>query len=339
MKRSSSNSQVLRIIFAGTPEFAAEHLHALLDSRHTLVGVYTQPDRPAGRGKKFQASPVKVLAIAHQLPVFQPLTLKDPADQQVLAELKPDLMVVVAYGLLLPPEVLAIPRLACINVHASLLPRWRGAAPIQRAIEAGDDVSGITIMEMEAGLDTGPMLATEVCPIADNETGKSLHDKLAQLGPGLLLKTIDQLAQGGLAAQIQDADQATYAPKLNKAEAAIDWTASAVEIDRKVRALNPFPVAYSAFHPDLKQEKPMERLRIWAGAALTPTDKEVAAYANKPPGCILAVSEEGILVSCGQGIYRLDEVQLPGRKRLPVGEVLKSRATLFSPGTILGSAV
>ncbi|MEH6639946.1 MAG: methionyl-tRNA formyltransferase [Porticoccaceae bacterium] len=324
--------QSLSVVFAGTPDFAAEHLRALLASPHRVVGVYTQPDRPAGRGKKLLPGPVKALAEEHGLAVFQPLNLKDPADQQRLAELKPDLMVVVAYGLILPPAVLAIPRLGCINVHASLLPRWRGAAPIQRAIAAGDGSSGITIMEMEAGLDTGPMLATAVCPIADDETGGSLHDTLAQLGPELLLETIERLAQGAVVAQAQDDTQATYAPKLSKAEAAIDWTSSAAEIDRKVRAFNPFPVAYG--------ELGGERIRIWSGAsadivpddAAPETKSETRSDSDAAPGRILSASGEGILVACAQGVYRIEELQLPGRKRLPVREVLNSRTALFAPG-------
>ncbi len=281
--------------------------------------------------------PVKVLASEHQLAIFQPPTLKEEAAQQELAELAPDLMIVVAYGLILPPQVLAIPRLGCINVHASLLPRWRGAAPIQRAIEAGDELSGITIMEMEAGLDTGPMLARVSCPLGSNETGGSLHDKLAGIGPELLLETIAQLAEGGLTAEIQDDTQATYAPKLSKAEAEINWGSSASEIDRKVRAFNPFPVAYCA----LGAEGQGERLRIWAGTAveepgLALQEKAVSAEELGTPGCIIASSEEGILVACGEGVYRIEEVQLPGRKRLPVAEVLKSRAALFAPGVVLG---
>ena len=276
--------------------------------------------------------PVKALAEEHRLAVFQPLNLKDPADQQRLAELKPDLMVVVAYGLILPPAVLAIPRLGCVNVHASLLPRWRGAAPIQRAIAAGDEASGITIMEMEAGLDTGPILATAVCPIADDETGGSLHDTLAQLGPELLLETIERLAQGAVVAQAQDDTQATYAPKLSKAEAAIDWTSSAADIDRKVRAFNPFPVAYG--------EIGGERIRIWSGASadIVPDDtapetkSEPRSGSDAGPGRILSASAEGILVACAQGVYRIEELQLPGRKRLPVREVLNSRTALFAPG-------
>ncbi|MEH6544225.1 MAG: methionyl-tRNA formyltransferase [Porticoccaceae bacterium] len=318
--------QSLSVVFAGTPDFAAEHLRALLASPHRVVGVYTQPDRPAGRGKKLLPGPVKALAEEHGLAVFQPLNLKDPADQQRLAELKPDLMVVVAYGLILPPAVLAIPRLGCINVHASLLPRWRGAAPIQRAIAAGDGSSGITIMEMEAGLDTGPMLATAVCPIADDETGGSLHDKLAQLGPELLLETIEHLAPGAVVAQAQDDAQATYAPKLSKAEAAIDWTSSAAEIDRKVRAFNPFPVAYG--------ELGGERIRIWSGAPVdleSATEFEIRSGSGAAPGRILSASAEGILVACAQGVYRIEELQLPGRKRLPAREVLNSRAALFAP--------
>lgn len=336
MELSSPNSPPLRIVFAGTPEFAAAHLRALLDSRHRVIGVYTQPDRPVGRGKKYVPGPVKTLADEHQVPVFQPLTLKDPADQQGLAELQPDLMVVVAYGLILPPAVLAIPRLGCINVHASLLPRWRGAAPVQRAIEAGDEVSGVTIMEMEEGLDTGPMLAVSECAITQGETGGSLHDKLALIGPGLLLETIEQLAQGAAVPRIQDHTQAGYAPKLSKAEGAVDWAASALEIDRKVRAFNPFPVAYCMLEVKLKDANRRERLRIWAGTALEQED-DTRPEGAALPGSIIAVDENGILVTCGEGVYRIEEVQMPGRKRLPVSEILKSRAELFVAGVVLPS--
>ncbi len=320
----SPNLQDLRIIFAGTPEFAAEHLQALLDAPYALVGVFTQPDRPAGRGKKCLPGPVKALASEYKVPVFQPVTLKKSTDQLALSELRPDLMVVVAYGLILPPAVLTIPRLGCINVHASLLPRWRGAAPIQRAIEFGDEVSGITIMQMEEGLDTGPMLATTTCPIASNETGGSLHDKLVQLGPQLLLQTIDKMVQDGIKADVQNNDQVTYAPKLTKKEGAIDWILSAVEIDRKVRAFNLFPVAYSVIGG--------QRVRIWSGISLNDLGGPGQQTENRPAGSIISVSEQGILVACGKGVYRIDELQLAGRKRLPVGEVLKSRAALFSPG-------
>ncbi|WP_372866744.1 methionyl-tRNA formyltransferase, partial [Pseudomonas sp.] len=223
-------SESLRIVFAGTPEFAAEHLKALLDSPHQIIAVYSQPDRPAGRGQKLAASPVKQLALQHAVPVYQPQTLRDPAAQAELAALAPDLLVVVAYGLILPQVVLDIPRLGCINRHASLLPRWRGAAPIQRAIEAGDSESGVTVMQMEAGLDTGPMLLKVSTPIAADDTGGSLHDRLAALGPQAVLEAISGLASGTLVGDVQDDSLATYAHKLNKDEARLDWTRPALEL-------------------------------------------------------------------------------------------------------------
>ena len=240
---ASENS--MRIVFAGTPEFAAEHLKALLDSPYEIVAVYTQPDRPAGRGQKLMPSPVKQLAVAHDIPVFQPPTLRNAEAQEQLAALKPDLMVVVAYGLILPQVVLDIPRLGCINSHASLLPRWRGAAPIQRAVEAGDAESGVTVMRMEAGLDTGPMLLKVVTPISADDTGGSLHDRLAAMGPPAVVQAIAGLADGSLQGEVQDDTLATYAHKLNKDEARIDWSRPAVELERLIRAFNPWPVCHS----------------------------------------------------------------------------------------------
>ena len=228
-------TEPLRIVFAGTPEFAAEHLKALLASPYDIVAVYTQPDRPAGRGQKLMPSPVKQLALEHNIPVLQPPTLRNAEAQAELAALKPDLLVVVAYGLILPQGVLDIPRLGCINSHASLLPRWRGAAPIQRAVEAGDSESGVTVMRMEAGLDTGPMLLKVTTPITAADTGGSLHDRLAELGPPAVIQAIAGLAAGTLEGEVQDDSLATYAHKLNKDEARIDWSRPAVELERLVR--------------------------------------------------------------------------------------------------------
>jgi len=238
-------TEPLRIVFAGTPEFAAEHLKALLDSPYEIVAVYTQPDRPAGRGQKLMPSPVKQLALEHGIVVLQPPTLRNAEAQAELAALKPDLLVVVAYGLILPQVVLDIPRLGCINSHASLLPRWRGAAPIQRAVEAGDSESGVTVMRMEAGLDTGPMLLKSVTPISAEDTGGTLHDRLAELGPPAVLQAIAGLAAGTLDGEIQDDSLATYAHKLNKDEARIDWNRPAVELERLIRAFNPWPISHS----------------------------------------------------------------------------------------------
>lgn len=313
----------MRIVFAGTPEFAALHLQALLDDNsHEIVAVYTQPDRPAGRGKKLKSSPVKALAENHGLTIYQPLSLKDSEQQQILAQLNADIMVVVAYGLLLPPAILGTPKYGCINVHASLLPRWRGAAPIQRAIEAGDTESGITIMQMDVGLDTGDMLHTAHCSIEKIDTGGSLHDKLATIGPPALLATLQQVTQGAATPEKQNDALSNYAPKITKAEALIDWSQPAEALGRKVRAFNPFPVTYTTLNN--------ERVRIWQAKLITTDSK------SKCPGTICKSDSQGIQVATGQGSLLITEIQLPGKKRLPVLEVLKSRADLFTPGTVLG---
>lgn len=309
------NSSDLRIVFAGTPEFAAAHLQAMLGADLNIVAVYSQPDRPAGRGHKMQASAVKELAQQHGLPVMQPTSLRDPQAQQELAALKPDLLVVVAYGLILPQVVLDIPRLGCINSHASLLPRWRGAAPIQRAIEAGDSESGVTVMQMEAGLDTGPMLLKVVTPITGEDTGGSLHDRLAELGPTAVLQAIEQLARGEVRAQPQDDSLATYAHKLSKADARIDWQRPAIELDRLVRAFNPWPLAHAIWEE--------QTLKVLAATA---TDDHGA------PGRILACDKTGLLVGCGSGALRLTRLQLPGGKPLAFADLYNARREQFAPG-------
>jgi len=322
MAPSTPAARDLRVVFGGTPDFAAHHLDALIAAGCQLVGVFTQPDRPAGRGKKLTPSPVKELALAHGLPVFQPASLKDPDAQRLLTDLAPDLFVVVAYGLLLPRAVLDIPRHGCINVHASLLPRWRGAAPIQRAIEAGDSLTGITIMGMDVGLDTGDMLRKVSCPIAADDTGGSLHDKLAALGPPALLATIADIARGETHPEKQDDSLATYAAKISKQEAEIDWRGDAIVIDRRIRAFNPFPVAYTLLAG--------EPLRIWRAAPVT-TEHSAA------PGTLLAVNDDSVTLACGHGALRLLEVQLPGKKRMPMAELLRGNPRLFAPGQRLGS--
>lgn len=322
MASTQPDARHLRVVFGGTPEFAAHHLAALIDSGCQLVGVFTQPDRPAGRGKKLTPSPVKELALHHGLPVYQPATLKDPDAQHQLAALAPDLFVVVAYGLLLPRAVLDIPRYGCINVHASLLPRWRGAAPIQRAIEAGDRVTGITIMQMDVGLDTGDMLRKVSCPITAEDTAGSLHDKLVTLGPPALIKTIADIAGGECHPERQDDSLATYAAKITKQEAAIDWHGDAIAIARRIRAFNPFPVAFTLLGG--------EPLRIWRA-------EPVAEDSDAPPGTLLAVNADGVTLSCGRGTLRLLEVQLPGKKRLPMADLLRGNPHLFSPGQRLES--
>lgn len=313
-------SQALRIVFAGTPEFAAEHLKALLDGPHELVAVYTQPDRPAGRGQKLMPSPVKQLALENGLQVLQPPTLRDTAVQAELAALKPDLMVVVAYGLILPQAVLDIPRLGCINSHASLLPRWRGAAPIQRAVEAGDAESGVTVMQMEAGLDTGPMLLKVGTPISADDTGGSLHDSLAQLGPKAVVEAIAGLAAGTLKGEVQDDALATYAHKLNKEEARIDWSLPADVLERRIRAFTPWPVCHSTLG-----EAALKVL----GARL--------AQGKGEPGKILDASRDGLLVACGEGALLLTRLQLPGGKPLAFADLFNSRREQFTPGQVLGA--
>ncbi len=315
------SSQPLRVIFAGTPAFAAVHLAALIDSEHEVIAVYTQPDRRAGRGKTLSASPVKQLAQSHDIPVYQPLNFKQQADRDELAALDADLMIVVAYGLILPQAVLDAPRLGCINVHASLLPRWRGAAPIQRAIEAGDTQTGITIMQMEAGLDTGPMLATTTLAISDDDTGGSLHDKLAAAGPQALLHCLDNLDTYLANARPQDDHKATYAHKLQKHEALINWHDSASDIARTVRAFNPFPVCYTTLGE--------QRLKIYRACAQ-------ACDATQAPGTILCADDRGVLVATGSGALLLQTLQLPGGKSMDAKALLNARKAQFAPGIQLG---
>src|ERR1700712_4776829 len=314
-------TEPLRIVFAGTPEFAAEHLKALLASPHQVIAVYTQPDRPAGRGQKLMPSPVKQLALQHGIDVLQPPTLRDPQAQAELAALNPDLLVVVAYGLILPQVVLDIPRLGCINSHASLLPRWRGAAPIQRAVQAGDAESGVTVMRMEAGLDTGPMLLKAITPISAEDTGGTLHDRLAELGPVAVLQAIAGLADGTLVGEVQDDSLATYAHKLNKDEARIDWTRPAVELERLVRAFNPWPICHTTLNG--------EALKVLAAQI---------ADGEGTPGSILRASKDGLIVAGGQNARRLTRLQLPGGKALGFADLFNSRREKFAVGTVLGQA-
>jgi methionyl-tRNA formyltransferase len=301
----------MKIVFAGTPEFSVPALQSLLDSPHDVLAVYTQPDRPAGRGRKTTASPVKQLAMQHELPVYQPDSLKTEAAQQTLAALQPDLMVVIAYGLILPPGVLAIPHMGCVNVHASLLPRWRGAAPIQRAILAGDTETGVCLMQMDAGLDTGPVLASTVCPIETEDTGSRLHDRLAQLGAQLLSDSLTALEQGQLEPRWQDEALACYAGKLEKSEARIDWNMPAVEIMRRIRAFNAWPVAETRYAD--------RQLRIW-DALVVPGEAEAL------PGTVQSVDKTGIEVACGEGRLRLLELQLPGARAVTAGEFINAHA-------------
>jgi methionyl-tRNA formyltransferase len=308
----------MNLVFAGTPDFAVPALKALLDAGHTLLAIYTQPDRPAGRGRKLAMSPVKECALAHGLDVYQPATLKTEKEAETLRALKPDAMIVIAYGLILPPSILAIPKFGCINVHASLLPRWRGAAPIQRAIEAGDDMTGITIMQMDAGLDTGAMLALAATPIHAHDTAASLHDRLAEIGASLLPGTLAKLERGEITPQAQDTTHATYARKLTKDEARLDWSLPADVLARRVRAFNPWPVATT-----MLEGKP---LRVWmAVSAIGPSGT---------PGTVLAAGYDGIQVHTGQGTLLITTLQTEGGKPLAARDFLNGRK--LAPGTQLG---
>ncbi|RMG36932.1 MAG: methionyl-tRNA formyltransferase [Gammaproteobacteria bacterium] len=308
----------LRIVFAGTPDFSVPPLRALIGSPYEVVAVYTQPDRPAGRGRKLQPSPVKEVALETGIPVEQPVNFKDEAAVERLAGYAPDLMVVVAYGLLLPESVLRIPRLGCVNIHASILPRWRGAAPIQRAIQAGDTETGVSIMQMEKGLDTGPVYLIERTPIEPDETGGSLHDRLSELGATALMKALPGIVDGSLRPQPQDEQQATYAHKLSKQEAWIDWTRPALEIERQVRAFNPWPVAQTRYED--------ANLRIWDAWAMPGETGE--------PGMVMAAGREGIDVSTGDGLLRITELQLPGKRAMKAQDFINAHPI---QGLVLGA--
>lgn len=313
---------ILKVIFSGTPDFAATALSAILASKHSVRAVYTQPDRRGGRGQRLQHSPVKQLALNHRLPVLQPSSLKN--NDAVLTDLRDhdaDVMVVVAYGLILPAEVLAIPRLGCINIHASLLPRWRGAAPIQRALLAGDEQTGITIIQMDAGLDTGAMLAREAVFIEPADTGLSLHDKLANLGGRLVVDVLDRMDLAPIHGEVQDDALACYARKLDKNEAWIDWSANAEAIERQVRAFNAWPIARSLLHG--------QTLLVWRA--------EAEPHASRPhavPGTVLDASPKGMRVAAGKGVLRILEMQMPGGRRMCAADFLNGRD--FPPGTVLG---
>jgi len=301
---------MLKIIYAGTPDFAVPALESLLDSGHQVLAVYTQPDRPAGRGRKLQPSPVKSCALEHGVAVFQPESFRESAELERLAGFDADLMVVAAYGLILPTLVLATPRFGCINIHASLLPRWRGAAPIQRAILAGDQETGITIMQMAEGLDTGDMLASAKLPIESNLTAADLHQQLKILGAELLVKTLANLEKGALELKHQDDSLATYASKLTKQEAKIDWTQDAETIQRQVRAYVPWPVSFTQLQG--------ENLRIWAASI-------DATHNSSSPGEILEHNQNGLFVSCHDSVLKITELQFAGKKRCDAAEVSNAR--------------
>jgi methionyl-tRNA formyltransferase len=314
----------LRLAFAGTPEFALPAFHALVGSRHPVVGVLTQPDRPKGRGRQLAASPVKLAALERGIPVSQPTTLKNEADRAALVGWQPDVLVVVAYGLILPRAVLDLPRLGCVNIHASLLPRWRGAAPIQRAILAGDEQTGVSIMRIDVGLDTGPVFLERRVPIEPEATGGSLHDRLATEGAEALLQVLDCLAAGSAQSTPQREDGITYAAKIDKNEALIDWSQPAEEIGRKVRAFNPWPIAETRLEG--------EQLRIYAAHVVA------SSWADRPeavpvPGTILDVTGSSIIVACGRDALALTELQRPGRRPVAARDLIN---TLDLAGRRLG---
>lgn len=313
----------MRVAFAGTPAFAVPALEAIAASTHELTCAYTQPDRPAGRGRQLQASPVKLAAEARGLPVLQPQTLRTPDAAATLAAFRPDVMVVVAYGLLLPVDVLAVPVHGCLNIHGSRLPRWRGAAPIQRAVQAGDAETAVAIMQMEKGLDTGPVMLEAVTPIGPRESAGELHDRLAALGAGLILTALDRLAAGTARFTPQPAEGVTYAHKLDKAEARLDWARPAAELDRAVRAFNPWPIAETTFAG--------QALRVWQA-------EPVAGDLAATPGTVLAVDAAGVSVAAADGTaLRLLRVQEAGRKPVSGAEFGRARAAQLA-GACLGLA-
>lgn len=313
----------LNIIFAGTPDFAAIHLQALLDSEHNVIAVYTQPDKPAGRGKKLQASPVKQLAERHHIPVFQPKSLRKAEAQAELQALNADVMVVVAYGLILPKAVLDAPKYGCLNVHGSLLPRWRGAAPIQRAIWAGDGETGITIMQMNEGLDTGDMLHKVACPIKPTETSASLYAKLAELAPPALLEVLNGLTSGQFKPEKQQEQFANYAEKLTKEEAKLDWHLTACQLERNIRAFNPAPVAYLTVNVNGVEE----RIKVYQA--------QVLPHQAKPAGTVLSVDKQGIQIATTDGVLNITQLQPAGKKPMSVQDFLNGRTDWFRLNLVL----
>ena len=314
----------LNIIFAGTPDFAAQHLQAILNSQHNVIAVYTQLDKPAGRGKKLQASPVKQLAEQNNIPVYQPKSLRKEETQSELKALNADVMVVVAYGLILPKAVLDAPRLGCLNVHGSILPRWRGAAPIQRSIWAGDAQTGVTIMQMDEGLDTGDMLHKVYCDILPTETSTSLYNKLAELAPSALIDVLDNLESGKFTAEKQDDRQSNYAEKLSKEEAQLDWSLPAMQLERNIRAFNPWPIAY--FSTEDKDGN-AQTLKVYQA--------EVLSHQDKPAGTILSADKNGIQIATVDGVLNLLQLQPAGKKPMSAQDLLNGRAEWFTIGKVL----
>ncbi|MHA2940192.1 methionyl-tRNA formyltransferase [Vibrio sp. RC27] len=313
-------SQSLRIVFAGTPDFAARHLAALLSSEHDVIAVYTQPDKPAGRGKKLTPSPVKQLALEHNIDVFQPESFKTEEAQKQLEQLNADIMIVVAYGQLLPKSVLETPRLGCINVHFSILPRWRGAAPIQRAIWAGDKEAGVTIMQMDVGLDTGDILNIATLTVEADDTSASMFSKLAELGPSAMIDCLSDMINDQHVATPQDDALANYAKKLSKEEARIQWQDDADHIERCIRAFNPWPVSHFSVNE--------HTIKVWKSRV-----EESASEAL--PGTILQADKSGIYVATGKQTLVLEQIQIPGKKAMPVQDILNARADWFKTGSQL----
>ncbi len=309
----------LNIIFAGTPEFAAKHLEHLITAGYNIVACYTQPDRPAGRGKKLQPSAVKQIAIEHNIPVCQPASLKSEDALAELAQWNADLMVVVAYGLLLPQAALDTPKFGCINVHGSLLPKWRGAAPIQRSVLTGDTQTGVTIMQMDIGLDTGDMLHIETCDITQQDTSGSVYEKLQIIGPKALVTTLKQIESGEAVAVKQDEHLATYAHKLTKQEALINWTLSAIEIERQIRGYQPWPVAYTTFN----------------GNTVKVLNADVISNSNEPAGEIISVDKTGIVIATSTGAIKITKLQPPGKKPMSVADFINGRSDWVQPGVNL----
>ena len=312
------------MFFAGTPEFASQHLQALIESRHKVVAVYTQPDKPSGRGRKLSLNAVKKTALTHELPLYQPESFTDVSIQEGLKLHQPDVMVVVAYGLILPSPVLNIPRYGCINVHGSLLPRWRGAAPVQRAVMAGDEETGITVMQMDSGLDTGDMLHKSSVPILISDTSETLYDKLSRLGGVALNRVLDQISANTVRREKQDNQLATYAHKITKDEGRVDWSLPAARLSCLVRGLNPWPVAWTELQDMV--------IRLWDVEIID--DPSFFSSSQIVPGTIIHGDKSSVFVACGQHALSLKSIQLPGKRRMHIRDILNSRRDMFTAGEV-----